>query len=212
MWSCVNSLPCMIETDLRRWDFSWLNAWNRHHLRIVRKPFLWQNLAYQNNFSWNLPDENSVVTFKMFPIMPRAHTRKQSVSWDGQEGGRKREKGAWMRTLYVCSRANTSSLFWKRLITSDSNLFLFRKYTNHLQVLFASVFSKLSWQAQMFWVYIKWENERVWIRFSVCTRAATGVAGEGGRAGAGKAAGADAGFGTRGRLVKQVQSHLCAEW
>lgn len=29
---------------------------------------------------------------------------------------------------------------------------------------------------------------------------------------AGKAAGADAGFGTRGRLVKQVQSHLCAEW
>lgn len=48
------------------------------------------------------------------------------------------------------------SIFSNRLITSDSNSFLFRKYTNHLQVLFVSVFTKLPWQAaQTFRVYIK---------------------------------------------------------
>lgn len=52
-----------------------------------------------------------------------------------------------MGTLYVRSQANTGSLFRNRIITTESNLFLFRKYTNHLQVLFASVFIKLSWQA-----------------------------------------------------------------
>lgn len=73
----------------------------------------------------------------------------------------------WMGGLCVCSQANTGSLFRNRLITSDSNLFLFRKYTNRLQVLFASVFKKPSWQA--FWVYIKWVvmNQRFCVR--VCS-------------------------------------------
>lgn len=58
--------------------------------------------------------------------------------------------------------------FKNRLITSDSKLFLFRKYTNHLQVLFASVFTKRSWQAHTFWAYIKQGNERVWISVFLC--------------------------------------------
>lgn len=48
-----------------------------------------------------------------------------------------------------------------RLITSDSNVFLFCKYTDHLQVLFMSVFTKCSRQAQTFGVYVKQENERL---------------------------------------------------
>lgn len=93
----------------------------------------------------------------------------------GREGEPRMLSHVWMGTLYVCSQANTGSLFWNRLITSDSNLFLFCKYTNHLQILFASVFTKLSWQAQTFLVYIKQENEWVWISVSVCACAATRV-------------------------------------
>lgn len=138
----------------------------------------------------------------------------KSVSWEGAEGGTERRvlPHEWMGTLYVCPRANPGSLFWNRLITSDSTLFLFHKYTNHLQVLFASVFTKLSWQAQTFWVYIKQENEWVWISVSVCTCAATRVFERGVGVELAKVAGGAQGFGVRGPLVKQGHSHLRTKW
>ncbi len=151
---------------------------------------------------------------KMFLIMSWTHGNL--VSKLRRSGGRERERRmlphVWMGTLYVCSQANTGSLFWNRLITSDSNLFRFRKYTNHLQVLFASVFTKLSWQAQTFWVYIKQENEWVWISVSVCARAATRVVEGGAGVGLTKLLVETQGLGQGAPLMKQGHSHLHTKW
>lgn len=51
-----------------------------------------------------------------------------------------------------------ASLFGSQLIATDSSLFLLRKYTNRLQVLFVSVFTKSFWQAPTVWAYIKQEE------------------------------------------------------
>lgn len=88
------------------------------------------------------------VQEKVLLITVRTHGSKVSR---GQE---RRENAAlyeWQRCVSVY--IHTGSLFSNGLIKGDTNLFLFRKYTNHLQVLSASAFAE--------WVYAKQRNEYV---------------------------------------------------
>lgn len=93
---------------------------------------------------------------KLLVSLPRTHE-----NWVGKlrrRGDRGENCVCWPEDGWIETSVHkpVPPLYFKnRLITSDSKLFLFRKYTNHLQVLFASVFTKRSWQEHTFWVYIK---------------------------------------------------------
>lgn len=123
------------------------------------------------------------VQEKVLLITVRTHGSLVGKVSRGQE---RREDAAlyeWRRCVSVY--IHTGSLFSNGLIKGDTNLFLFRKYTNHLQVLSASAFAE--------WPYVKQRNECVWC---FCVRASS-----------------EGRVLVRGApLVKQGRSHLRTKW
>lgn len=158
--------PCvslMNETGSSWWHLRWLAA-NSGQPGVKRMQAWNDEITPGNICDSNLvPARKIIIKIAICCIIWVMISEKLLVSLSGTHGnwvGKLRSRGdrgencvCWPEDGWIETSVHkpVPPLYFKNgLITSDSKSFLFRKYTNHLQVLFASVFTKRTWQARTF--------------------------------------------------------------